>query len=308
MTGFLASYWYYRKRDFTGVPGPLILDSGAFSAYTQGGAVDLLDLARFYRRVYSETAPDVLQWAVSLDVMGEHSQSLANYLRLRDAVPMVQIVPVVHFTSPLSFEDQITPYLEAGATRVCFGGMVGAVHDVNLWAAHGLRWLRDNSPETLTHGLGVGPWVKRARLPWDSTDCSDFGLAYRFGVAKLPHPQKAGAFTARIGTGFPPSRTVALAIRRYGVEPRECTSEVPSIRIPALARLSFRASEHEEQMENTRRARLGTRPVLRYVVDGNFHSHAVIVEEMNRALTSGPYRPSRMPGIVKPLLGTRPTG
>lgn len=305
MTGFLASYWYYKRRDFTHVPGPLILDSGAFSAFTQDSAVDLEELAVFYNRVASEVSPGVLQWAVSLDVMGEHAQSVENWHRLRALVPGVEIVPVVHFTSPVPFEEQVAPYLSAGAPRICFGGMVGAIDAVNRWAAHGLRHLRDTSPETLTHGLGVGPWVVRARLPWDSTDCSDFGLAYRFGYARLPNPAKRKPLDIRLGTGYPPSRTAASVIRRYGVEPRDCTSDNPSVRCAELARLSFRASEHEESMENARRRAAGTRPVTRYVVDGNVYAEPVIFDEMRRTANYGSWRPTRVPGVVRPKQSTR---
>jgi len=264
MVGFLASYWYYKNRSFVDTPGPLILDSGAFSAHTQGGEVNIHDLSAFYRRVAEET-PDALQWTISLDVMGDHAASLRNWLEMRK--DGVETVPVIHFTSPLPFEDQITPYLEAGTERVCFGGMVGAVSTVNHWAAHGLRWMRDNSPDILTHGLGVGPWTKRGLLPWDSTDCSDFGLAYRFGTARIPHPSRRKPIDARIGTGHPPSRSVASLIRSYDVDPRECTSSTSAVRTRALAVLSFRASEYEEFLENERRCASRLRPVERYVVD-----------------------------------------
>lgn len=308
MTGFLASYWYYKRRDLAEAPGPLILDSGAFSAYTQGSAVDLLDYSRWLAHVRSSNTE--LQWAVNLDVIGNGefgtTQSFKNWQALR-AEHGHLVVPVVHFTSPVPIESQLSPYLAEGAPRVCFGGMVGSVDAVNAWAAHGLRWLRDNAPNVLTHGLGVGPWVKRAQLPWDSTDCSDFGLAYRFGYARLPNPAARKPIDIRLGTGYPPSRTAAGVIRAYGVEPRDTTSDEPAVRCRELARLSFRASEHEEASENARRAAAGIRPVIRYVVDGNVYAEPVIFEEMRRSQSHGRWKPRRIPGIVKPTLGTRPT-
>jgi hypothetical protein len=303
MSGFLASYWYYKRHDFTNVPGPLILDSGAFSAFTQGATITLDELSAFYHRVRAE-APDSLEWALNLDVLGDHFASIKNWWDL--AANGVPTVPVVHFTSPIPIEQQLADYLTDDPERIAFGGMVGEIAAVNAWAAHGLRWLRDNSPETLVHGLGVGPWVKRAKLPWDSTDCSDFALAYRFGYARMPNPAGRKPLDIRLGTGFPPSRTAALVIRRYGIEPRECTSGTPSIRCAALARMAFRASEHEEMLENARRKAAGIRPVTRYVVDGaNPYGDPVIFEEMRRAAVSGPYQPRRVPGIVHPTLATR---
>lgn len=267
MVGFLASYWYYRKRDLAEVPGPLILDSGAFSAFTQGGAVDVDEFAEWIDRVAD--ANSNLRWAVNLDVIGDGARGTAaslenwRYLTARARTrslstgrPEPEIVPVVHFTSPVPFEEQIKPYLDEGARRVCFGGGVGAAPKASTqWAAYGLAWLRDNSPETLTHGLGVGPWVARARLPWDSTDCSDFGLGYRFGYVRMPHPERRAPVDIKLGTGTPPSRQAAQVIRRYGVDPRDCTSPVPATRCAAIARLSFRGSEHEEERENARRRR-----------------------------------------------------
>src|SRR5690606_28334701 len=59
MTGFLASYYYFRGYDFRGHPGPLIIDSGAFSAFTLGDTIDIRDYARFVTEVRA-VAPGLL--------------------------------------------------------------------------------------------------------------------------------------------------------------------------------------------------------------------------------------------------------
>jgi hypothetical protein len=298
MTGFLASFFYFKQYPFEGHPGPLILDSGAFSAYTLGKSIDLDEYGDWAGRV-SVVAPG-FAWALNLDVIGNAEASFDQWCLLQSGYA-IDFVPVIHHGG--DFKKEIDRYLEHGVTRLAFGGMVGGGQRNLPWAAACLKYLEVNAPDVLTHGLGVVEGSVSSRLPWDSTDSSAGTAANRFGSLALVAPGGRGGFTKLdVRSGIRPTRHESELIRSYGVDPATLRDSDGPARNAALARLAWRTVVREEQIENRRRAATRARlqverprPVIRYVVNGNLLLSAHIRDEMEHPYTE----PRQGPGVLR---------
>jgi hypothetical protein len=217
--GLLASFWYYRKFDLGAITRscPLILDSGAFTAHTQGGKIDLYEYADWL-----DSAPRPYDFAFTLDVLGDERQSFRNWERLRDRG--TPTVPVVHFGQK---PDAMQRYIDAGAERVALGGLAGGgpTPQAKAWTAVMFRALRDQ-PHIATHGLGIHLSSPMARFPWTTTDSSTFGFAWRFARLML--------WTGRRWHNVPlDGRSLfahAALVRSYGFEPEQVAVSTPETR------------------------------------------------------------------------------
>lgn len=216
-TGVLLSYWYYGRHDLTRLHAecPIVLDSGAFTAYTQGSHIDLATYARWVQHARSLRT---VRWALNLDVIGDEHASFDNWKRLHDAG--VDTVPVIHFGQHP--ETMLPKYLEAGAQRVALGGVAGAgtTRQSVGWTAHCLRWARANAPGLPVHGLGVHMRARLARLPFHSTDASTVVSSLRYGRAFLWDQRRhRWEQVAMNGTGDVYDH--GRLIRAYGVNPAD---------------------------------------------------------------------------------------
>lgn len=116
----LVSYWYFKNKpmkefcDEIGYKPNILLDSGAYSAFTKGKTVNLLD----YMRYITDNSP-FLESYISLDVITDSQLSVAFYdvMRMKGFDPL----PVYHYG-----EDQriLDHYLAVGARRIALGGTV----------------------------------------------------------------------------------------------------------------------------------------------------------------------------------------
>jgi hypothetical protein len=302
VTGFLASYYYFARYDFRGHPGPLIIDSGAFSAFTLGDTIDIRDYARFVTEVRA-VAPG-FTFAINLDVIGDSAASYLQWKRLKVEYG-VETVPVVHHGALPSDADR---YVAEGATRLCLGGLVGGGQKNLPWTAAMLRHLARAHPEVLVHGLGVVEGSVSSRLPWYTTDSSASTSAARFAHLRLVAPGGRGGFVSLdLNSRTRPTRHEAELIRSYGVNPgdlrsREGLTSLERNRI--LTRLAYRTVVREEELENRRRAaaraRTGSeypRDVTRFVVQGSTSLAPIIRDEMEH-----PYlQPTTGPGVLRTL-------
>ena len=184
-TGVLASYWYYRAYNFDTLGEcPLILDSGAFSAHTQGVEISLGEYAE-----WCLSLPGRWMFAFNLDVLTDPVASLANWRALRALG--VDTVPVLHFGELP--EDHLPAYLAEGCGRLALGGLVikrSGASQVQAWTAYCFRWLRDNAPQVLVHGLGIHTSSRMAVFPWDSTDSSSLVMRYSYNQLKMWLPSR----------------------------------------------------------------------------------------------------------------------
>lgn len=177
--GVLTSFFYYKTYDFSQIPDnvPLILDSGAFSAYTQGKVIDIEAYIEWCQALEGR-----YDFAFNLDELGDEKTSLERWEYL--TAEGVETAPVIHYGSKP--ENVLPAYLEQGADIIAFGGLVGSGANAQAvgWSSYVLKWLKENAPQARTHGLGVHGSSRLARLPFTTIDSSSPTAAFKF--ARLP--------------------------------------------------------------------------------------------------------------------------
>lgn len=212
----LLSYWYARKLDAGAIRAAtagwdVIVDSGAFSAYTSGQTIDVDTYA-----AWLAGWKDVATAAFSLDVIGDPVASLRNYRRLAAAGTGVPIVPVFHAGSAARHLDAL---LDEGARYIGFGGLVEHYQKkaaVMRWAAWNLKRCADAG--AAVHGLGFTASATRD-LPFYSVDSSTWVMAGRRGFLCCFNP--ARGIVQQTQFRNPVSiRSRAVSLRAMGVDIR----------------------------------------------------------------------------------------
>lgn len=167
----------------------LFVDSGAFSAWSQGAEVSLEDYVEFIKYhcgivdhcINLDTLPaSHTPWALE-----EAAQaSWKNYQALHELG--VPVLPVYHYG-----EDQKWLDLFCRETDyVCLGGLVG-VHYTDR-----VRWLdttfaraKKINPDIKLHGLGIGDLELMQRMPWYSVDSTSWLRVAAMGNLWIPKMQ-----------------------------------------------------------------------------------------------------------------------
>ncbi len=166
----LVSYWY--RKTWERVRAEVtyrhwILDSGAFSAHTQGKPIDLAEFTDYAAR---ELERDKTLIAVfGLDVIGDHERSIRNIEEMRRQG--IDAIPTVHASAPTEAIQELRRY-----PRVALGGMVGMKRP-QQWKfceqAFALLW-----PKWI-HAFGISYEPTLLRFPFSSCDASSWTYAPR---------------------------------------------------------------------------------------------------------------------------------
>lgn len=146
----LLSFAFHAQRDLNAFhaslpPGSLLMvDSGAYTAWNKGHQVALSDYKTYLQR-------GGWDYAITLDVIGDHTASASNTRKLHNAG--LPVIPVYHFGSPITEFRALcrdTGYVAAG-------GMRPLQHRPKLMARY-LRTLVHEAAElnAVVHALGVG--------------------------------------------------------------------------------------------------------------------------------------------------------
>lgn len=235
----LMSYWYYKSQHVveritaalenahaSGQPVRVLVDSGAFSADSQGAPVTVTDYAGWLDDV---VRPRWGRWtvgALNLDVLRDPEASYRNWRALRSNGH--HTVPVTHLGDPFSVVDR---YVENGADFIALGAMVGRSFTRKFrWAAHVHAHVNRNYPHVKLHGLGVGSQKMVERLPWWSVDTTSFSSAYRYGrlIFYDPKTQTIRSVPLDGGTEI---YAYGPTLRRFlGINPAEITTSHPGNR------------------------------------------------------------------------------
>lgn len=161
----------------------LFLDSGAFSAFTQGATIDLDQYIAFIKKHL-----DVLSVYANLDVIDDAEATWQNQKRMEAAG--LDPLPCFHIGEPLDYLKRYVAEYE----YIALGGMlaigtgsaeVSRVLD-HLWADH----LCDNKgmPKVKVHGFGLTSLKLMCRYPWYSVDSTSWAQAGGFGFVFVPKP------------------------------------------------------------------------------------------------------------------------
>lgn len=145
----LCSYWYFKNKPLSkfceelGYKPEILLDSGAYSAFTKGKHINVLDYIEYIR-----ANRDYITSYISLDVIGDPRMTLLLFTFMRSAG--LRPVPVIHYGEDLRLMDY---YRMIGSSLlVALGGTV-PVRDKRVVAA----WCADvkrQYPNIELHLLG----------------------------------------------------------------------------------------------------------------------------------------------------------
>lgn len=183
---FLESY-HYLKKDYQlkivqDSGHSIFLDSGAFSAFTQGAIITLEEYTDFIARY-----KDLIHVASNLDIIGKGNEegsykNLAELRAMADGRHSVPICPVHHARDA---DRWLARYLDEGNDYIFLGGMVPeSTPYLKGWLDHVWdKFLadKDGMPKVKVHGFGMTRPGLMDRYPWFSVDSTSWVMTGRFG-------------------------------------------------------------------------------------------------------------------------------
>ncbi len=159
----------------------LFLDSGAFSAMTQGVVIDLKEYIKFIKE-----HEEHLEVYANLDVIGDADATWRNQQQMEKAG--LSPLPCFHFGEDIKHLQRYLKNYE----YIALGGMVG-------WPSGQLsQWLdemytkyicgEDGLPRVKVHGFGLTSFKLMCRYPWYSVDSTSWVVTGRMGAVMVPKP------------------------------------------------------------------------------------------------------------------------
>ena len=160
-----------------GIPNELIffLDSGGFTAFTQGAKIDLDEYITFINKCDAD-------YYAALDVIGNGPESLKNLKYMMEKLNLdkkSKLVPTFHYGDDWKYLDYYIENFE----YVALGGMVGA-HYKTL-----MKWLDavfSKYPNHKYHGFGLTAYSLIFRYPFFSVDSTSWLQGQKFGCLIFP--------------------------------------------------------------------------------------------------------------------------
>lgn len=163
----------------------IFLDSGAFSAFTQGVKVDLNKYCRYVRdNADIFEVVDGIPLVSVLDAIGDHNQTYYNQIAMERQG--VRALPCYHFGEPI----EVLEHYAANYDYITIGGMVPiSSPQLQIWLDR--IWGRvltnpDGTPKVKVHGFGLTSVPLMARYPWYSVDSSSWVQLGGMGAIFIP--------------------------------------------------------------------------------------------------------------------------
>jgi hypothetical protein len=176
-----------RRSKYFNKDSNILIDSGAFSAFTKGKKIDIDQYVDFIKRFSLEWKHKVNSiYYVNLDSIGNAKESWKNqeYLDSKNC----ETIPVIH---QWGFEEKNLIYALNNYSFIAFGGMVGRKQKI-----HTMPWLnkcysiigkyyRENNIMPKIHLLGVASPKILYRYPCFSCDSTAYMSVYRYGESNF---------------------------------------------------------------------------------------------------------------------------
>lgn len=166
----------------------LFLDSGAFSAYTQGIEIDIQEYIKFI-----QTHINLIEVYANLDKIHLTDKNLSASQTWQNQMVMekagLKPLPVFHYGED---EKWLKRYIGRGYEYIALGGMVKTSNLIS-WLDHIWKtYLTDSSgiPIIKVHGFGLTSHLLMFRYPWYSVDSTSWVVTGRLGSIYIPRYRK----------------------------------------------------------------------------------------------------------------------
>lgn len=234
----LLSYWYYKDHNLEELfakhlrePYPVVMaDSGAFSAKTQGGRVDLKEYIDWIKRNQS-----LISVYSNLDIIGDAGRTAENQARMEDA----GLAPMPVFHQGVNW-DVLEGLIER-YPKIALGGMVGRSGGSMPWMVGCFLRAGDKAK---FHGFGQTRWSVLKSFPWGSVDSSAWGQGFRFGQVPVFDWHK-GAFHKLPLRDRKAWSKHGVLVRELGFDPEDFVDEAryDLAKVSALSARSYMLAE-----------------------------------------------------------------
>lgn len=205
----LDTYYHAQKKPRKEVwADPLFMDSGAFSVWKQGGALDLGSYMEYLR-----TWKDLIHVYAALDVIGSAEGSFENYLRMRDAG--LDPIPCFHHGEPLAWLEK---YVEAGATYIGLGAVAKASQAARFAFFREVFQRYPDPAKVGFHGFGITAGPMLLSFPWKSCDSTAAVMTAAFGTMITPFGNVS------VGAGLDAGRSAKQTVSVMGALEEWATS------------------------------------------------------------------------------------
>ena len=159
----------------------LFLDSGAFSAFTQGVKIDIQEYIQFIKQYEKH-----LEVYAVLDVIGDPAGTWRNQAIMERAG--LKPLPCFHYGEDVKW---LQKYLARGHDYIALGGMVPISNtDLYPWLDTMFsKYLTDPKtglPTIKVHGFGMTSFDLMLRYPWYSVDSTSWIITGRTGGVYVP--------------------------------------------------------------------------------------------------------------------------
>lgn len=193
----------------------LLIDSGAFTAFTKGDQIDKGDYCDWLAK-----ESRFINHAAALDVIGDWRASARNYEWMLNRLgDRVHVVPAWHLGSPHEELERLCKE----ADYVAIGGCVPYAKQPKVLMRHLIQAHKiARKHGTKLHGLGITGKESMVRLPWHSVDSSSWQSGHRFGGLILSD-QRGKLVSLHIG--HPLNREESELVRSYDGDPARVSSE-----------------------------------------------------------------------------------
>ena len=239
----LLSYHYFRRVDVSELVGELehlsgqsidiMVDSGAFSAFTLGSVIDLdayAEWVRYWGKYFTAYA--------NLDVIGDPRATKDNQraLEAKGLAPL----PIFHTGEPWEYLDG---YLEA-YPYIMLGGMVPYSKEKKRLMPWLIKCFKKAEGRAVYHGLGLTSSYSLTTLPWYSVDSSSWAAGVRYGDSDV-FDQRLGKMKSLALSDSMAWQREADVVRALGFNPADCIDKSRTTRrhILSIAFASWQAME-----------------------------------------------------------------
>lgn len=202
--GVMTTYAYpgiFAKTLRFGAFKHIMLDSGAFTAFEKGIEIDIDDYAAFVNE-----HKDVIDSAITLDVIGDGDATRRNWEYLRD-VKGLDVVPA--YSAGIGWE--YLQYYYNRADYITIGGMAGGTVNPKSLISF-FTDLFHRFPNRKYHPLGINSLPVIQRFPFYSCDALTWRNGSRFGQLVLP---KTRFHLGSHKSGLSKHRIQALGLQHY---------------------------------------------------------------------------------------------